>query len=395
MDKCPNCGNKINRMDVLCPRCGAVVEDVQVKNSVKVKQSSNSDIALPIIPKKNFQQNFVVYNEDFPSEEDEMFGGAAPDGKTPVKTDIDDFEYEQPDAAPDEEERDYYVPAGMEVPYDETEYETGYNEPGIRKQDTLNPDQRQNNKDSLDEEAYSERYLERIKGLPEIDDISSFDPEEYMKKYKLSKSMYGNIPVGTVPESIDFNEKVTKHYLEIEEIIPPKEGELPKALPDTEFEGISDTAPLMDQTSEPEVQESGAEVTASGSEIPEQSESAKSQEEKRYELDEVLPIAPPYEHRYNPGGPHRYRKDKSRRSKQEDITEKRTSEEIKPAVRSKRRRRMPAVAALLIWIVVIGGLFAGFFFFDRYVKAAYGNYGSFIYSITDGRIDFGSGAQAK
>ena len=33
MERCPKCGNKLSNVDVLCPRCGALVEVIQVKNS--------------------------------------------------------------------------------------------------------------------------------------------------------------------------------------------------------------------------------------------------------------------------------------------------------------------------------------------------------------------------
>ena len=33
MDRCPNCGNKLSNIDVLCPKCGAVVEVVPTRNT--------------------------------------------------------------------------------------------------------------------------------------------------------------------------------------------------------------------------------------------------------------------------------------------------------------------------------------------------------------------------
>jgi hypothetical protein len=66
MDRCPKCGNKLSSIDVLCPRCGALVEVVQVKKNPSVL-SSSSQIDVPV--KKQPPQSLVVYNDDMPSDE--------------------------------------------------------------------------------------------------------------------------------------------------------------------------------------------------------------------------------------------------------------------------------------------------------------------------------------
>lgn len=62
MERCPKCGNKLSNIDVLCPRCGAFVEVIQVKSSFITPVSSETQL-----PKVE-RPNLIVYNEDFPGE---------------------------------------------------------------------------------------------------------------------------------------------------------------------------------------------------------------------------------------------------------------------------------------------------------------------------------------
>lgn len=448
MDKCPNCGNKINRMDVLCPRCGAVVEDVHVKIGLKVNKSGIAVISDSAVPKKNIPQNFIVYNEDFPSEEYETCGSANTEDES---SDIASSIYGNASGIPEsEDEHDYYVPSDTEVSQDEYDQEeSDQSKPYVPG--TLKAIKEQ---EETDNEDYSERYLEKIKDLPEIDDISNFDPEEYMKKYRLSKGVYGDVPAVAMPENKNFNEKVTKHYLEIEEIIPPLEKKLPEGmfLTDSAVEDRGEPFPDAEPSSE----------------IKEPLKTAIPQSEPQSKQTEIEPDdAPmehrdssesaPVEHRYNPDAPHRYRKKEKLERKinlgktvevppvevppveaplveaplveapsveaspveaspveayapsmeaqadqaqevQEQPAETRAArrresrEDSKPPKRNEKRR-IPAVASVIIWLAVVAALFAGSFFFDRYVKTSYGNYNFFIYRITDGKINLG--AQAK
>lgn len=62
MERCPKCGNKLSPIDVLCPRCGALVEVIQVKKNFIPASDGES------APAHKFERpNLVVYNEDFPS----------------------------------------------------------------------------------------------------------------------------------------------------------------------------------------------------------------------------------------------------------------------------------------------------------------------------------------
>ena len=70
MDKCPKCGNKLSSIDVLCPKCGALVEVVQIKKGTALQGTS---INLGTPAKKTPQQNLIVYNEDWPTDDADTF----------------------------------------------------------------------------------------------------------------------------------------------------------------------------------------------------------------------------------------------------------------------------------------------------------------------------------
>jgi len=65
MERCPKCGNKLSNVDVLCPRCGALVEVIQVKNSLVPPPPKPPESTPPACERPNL----VIYNEDFPGDE--------------------------------------------------------------------------------------------------------------------------------------------------------------------------------------------------------------------------------------------------------------------------------------------------------------------------------------
>jgi hypothetical protein len=323
MDKCPNCGNKINTMDVLCPRCGAVVEDVKIKNNTRIINTLDYVSQAPAV-KKDFPQNFIVYNEDFPSDESEALstGGAyVSDNKTADKPEDSGYGDTDADNSPESITEEYFLPeqAMTDEPVVTPE--------GLGAQ---SPEAKE-----LAEDTYSERYLNRIKenSLPEIDDISNFDPDEYMRKYRESKKAQL-----TAEETGTDEPAEKKRWLEIEEVITPEET---VASPEASH------APL-NQASE-------------------------------YEQD--------IQRRYNP-------QRRSNSVKDISFADKKAGEPVEKYRARKERRRVPAALSLLIWIIIAAALFTGFMFFDRFVKTTYGNYGSLIYSITDGKIDLGHGSSS-
>lgn len=62
MERCPKCGNKLSNIDVLCPRCGALVEVIQIRNSFIPPASVNA----PMTRVERSRQKAA--EEDFPGE---------------------------------------------------------------------------------------------------------------------------------------------------------------------------------------------------------------------------------------------------------------------------------------------------------------------------------------
>jgi hypothetical protein len=189
MERCPKCGNRLSNIDVLCPRCGTVVEVIQIKNNIS-PDAATSTAAKDSKPKiKDFPQSFIVYNEDFPSdgetneslEEDAVLNTAgggfeAPETISPIA-----------DTSPVEPDAPYkYGPDASAEADDKT---------GVSVE-------------SADDNDYSPRYLENLMNinLPEIDDLQDFDPDEFMREYKQKKR--SSSPDEPVPQ---------KRWLEIEE----------------------------------------------------------------------------------------------------------------------------------------------------------------------------------
>jgi uncharacterized Zn finger protein (UPF0148 family) len=50
MNKCPKCGNKLSPVDVLCPRCGALVEVIHVAPHPDAVPSENTDAEMHYQP---------------------------------------------------------------------------------------------------------------------------------------------------------------------------------------------------------------------------------------------------------------------------------------------------------------------------------------------------------
>ena len=62
MERCSKCGNKLSNVDVLCPRCGALVEVIQVKNS-SFQSPVTSESTPPVCSGPIWS-----FNEDFPGD---------------------------------------------------------------------------------------------------------------------------------------------------------------------------------------------------------------------------------------------------------------------------------------------------------------------------------------
>ena len=113
MNKCPNCGNKLSNIDVLCPRCGALVEVIQIKSSGPVgtvpdSQNSRDENQKdePGKHKKEFP-NLIVYNEDLPPENFDTQFSVPDDLPVPPTKDTEAPEYpaDTQDNLPDQKKR--------------------------------------------------------------------------------------------------------------------------------------------------------------------------------------------------------------------------------------------------------------------------------------------------
>lgn len=196
MERCPNCGNKLSNVDVLCPRCGTVVEVIQIKNNIASDATKSIAAADKKVEKKDFPQNFIVYNEDFPAEDESRDTHVA---EAPALGETASFETPAGDVDPI---------AGQSIleRYKQQQLES---EPAAGENASAEAG-------GEDDNDYSSRYLENIMNinLPEIDDLQNFNPDEFMMEYRRSKSVSGEYI--SAPE---------KHWLEIEEAAPSDLGQ--------------------------------------------------------------------------------------------------------------------------------------------------------------------------
>lgn len=325
MERCPHCGNKLSSIDVLCPKCGTVVEVIQAKSNFPSPSETVMDgnVKDPeTAQKKDIPKYFNVYYEGLPdedSEDDESRtapgGVSSEEPASPVQTDVD----ERPNGV-----------RGAVKPDPEKDNE----EKGIYNKIVTAKLREDDNND------YSPRYLENLKSLnlPEIDDISNFDPEEYMREYKYRKIL------GNQAALDDSQSPSKKQWLEIEETESNLASELTKVRED-----------VQKQAEQPVIAQ----------------------------------------RRYRGTG-------ESRTERKRDYTEKRRdniSEENREIfgednvpIPAKNKKRKPKVASMILfWVVISVAIVFSCIFLDNYIKYSYGTYDTFIYSITNGQVDLDPG----
>jgi hypothetical protein len=102
MERCSKCGNKLSNVDVLCPRCGALVEVIQVKNSFVPPPPEPPESTPPACERPNL----VIYNEDFPGDEPVADEPASDESAADEDSILDIVEKEPdfPDLLPTEED---------------------------------------------------------------------------------------------------------------------------------------------------------------------------------------------------------------------------------------------------------------------------------------------------
>ncbi len=348
MERCPNCGNKLSSIDVLCPKCGAVVEVIQTKtnpSSPETATDGNTQKPEPA-PKKDIPKYFNVYYEGLPDEDS-----------------IDNEPEEAPKKEPEETPEEPEKPAASvqaEAVKQPNRFQAAIEE--------VAPEEYKKAKGSFSEivtakvnepgdDDYSPRYLENLKNLdlPEIDDISNFDPEEYMREYKYKKILGGQA-------ASEDSQSAKKQWLEIEETEPKSDlaSELTKVREDLgrqeeqappaerRYRGIQDSRTEKKRDSRPERKQNVR---------PERKQVVRPEiiQDNRPEINQETVIG----------------------------------EEIPMPPKKKRSPR--AAAMVLMWIVVSAAIFFGCIFLDNYIKTSYGSYGNFIKTITNGQVDLSPG----
>ncbi|MGI5849548.1 MAG: TFIIB-type zinc ribbon-containing protein [Christensenellales bacterium] len=352
MDKCPNCGNKLNSIDVLCPRCGAVVEVVQIKNQGASNPANSApESQVNKGKKRDIPTNLIVY-KDFPIDNTDVGNGLA---------------HETEDSLVAEQKA--YDQNGSAYPKI-NEHTSQPVDPSLITRDNSRIDTETNNTANLQEKSDGEssdswRYLDMIKNmrLPEIDDLKDFDPEEFMREYRRTKSAYLHVPMQAEDEQTDSNrvDYPKKQWLEIEEspVSAPEENLFEKGVVEQDAQqNQPEDINAVKQAAESELQPADKGIS-------EQTHRYQQQGDCIAESDNI-----------------------TRRFKQDDQSEhlRQNKKADKPSTRI-RRKRPSIFLMLLFWILVAGVLFACFMFFDHYVTTAYGGYSNFIYTITDGKIN--------
>lgn len=394
MDRCPNCGNKLSEIDVLCPKCGTVVEVIKAKNNVPSSlETATESIVKETAPaqKKDIPKYFNVYYEDLPDEDSEDSADNVPESADEASEQPDSFDLvrsvekpepyvgTKPATEPEtygipkayEQPKSYGIPKTNEQPESYDRFKAAAQPESIHAFTPESYSQEENNKKSVysdittaktdgeNDYDYSPRYLENLKNLnlPEIEDISNFDPEEYMREYKYKKILAEQAAQGGSSAS------AKKQWLELEEA---------EANLNTELEKVREN--VQKQAEQPEI----AQRRYRGA------QDSRTERRRDYiENERDITERTPYSAERNP-----------------DIAARRpeAAEEISqmPAD-NKRPRKQKVLSMILFWVVISVAIFFGFLYLDNGIKYTSGTednyraYDTFIYSITNGQVDLDPG----
>jgi hypothetical protein len=171
MDKCPKCGNKLSGIDVLCPRCGALVEIIQIRKPSGA-QSASSDAPVKKLP----QQNLIVYNDDWPANDMDLS-----DAPGMAYVDPGGFPAESPAAAESPDIKAELEPSDSLVPdYFSSESDIGSEEDYLAMLKSMNLPELESLDDvtpQTQDEPVSRRWLE-IEELEDTKAVSSSEANE-------------------------------------------------------------------------------------------------------------------------------------------------------------------------------------------------------------------------
>lgn len=267
MEKCPNCGNKLTDIDVLCPECGKLVVVIQLDRNHSVKTVNASQDPSAVI------QTSAIHNRVV----------------------------ENPQNAAD-------IAAYSPLSPNEFRY-------------------------SVDEDTYTEDYLDTIRKmpLPELDDLSDFDPDAFLSEYRQKKDQQNKSQV-LIPINTDDPSSEPKTNAETTE---KEEQSTQEELLVVENADITEDKPAVNSV------DSEENVTA---------------EAKR-----------------------------SDQSNTNNHTKKKGM---------RRKRAIPLPITILLWAASAAVLFFAFFYADNYAKTHYQGVNNMLYEMSDGNLDL-SGATSE
>ena len=405
MNKCPNCGNKLNDIDVLCPKCGAVVEVVQIKShNFSPTASVSPDTHKDESEKIYFPEDLIVYNDDLPPDSNHYtsdtgvnYSDAAQNATEISKS---SGQKKNEDSIPlyqnqSGRERHYSPLDDYPEPVRSTINERRYTpsketaepvQPAVREkryspsEEPIVPSYSADNETGVDESLES-RYLKMLKrlNLPELDNLSHFDPEEFTREYRQKRSAYHHIPAeNVVIPSSDRSSAPVKRWLEIEEVTPlnspdnlNRSSRMDQKLRRSTFADVVDEKSTIVKPT-PRDDLNGQSDFFHYYPLAEQEETPTRQSRREYA----------------------HKKIKHKKIKPEKIKPEKTARHAKPPKIREENAEPPtlmkkpsALLIVLFWILVSCVVFVCFMFFDSFVNTAYGGYPQFIDSITNGKVD--------
>ena len=428
MNRCPNCGNKLSDIDVLCPKCGTFVEVVQSPGDGGTSDSPAVSGEDPAPSKNDSRPELILYNDDLPP--DDMPGKDdfdVPETFTQISKDSDDqpvfapkeepdnipgdidfdipetftqiprVNNDQPAFAAKEEPGDIPGDIDFDVPETFTQIpEVHDDQPAFENEDeavntapaettapqpdntpavgedlikldadfdeyvaALPDDSDASDDKTYDESVYSESYLDTIKNmqLPEVDDLSDFDPAEYIRTYRETKknaSDSDSLPADDSDSEETYDE--TGRYHASGDASGAPAG---KWLELEEVNALSSSTYTQEET--PEIAESEPDVLL-------YTDDETTKEPEIQEEDTALDDTDMYALSSNTDS---------------DLTR---NDFLYGAPEKKPRRKLFTVLTVLIWVVLTAAFFFGFMFLDNYVTDSYGSYSNMVDKLTNGRI---------
>ncbi len=336
MDKCPKCGGKLSSIDVLCQKCGALVEVVQVRKGSGA-QNAASVLGVPV--KTLPPQNLVLYNDDWPS--DEMEGSILPDETPPIISDQPDSPREAIEAAAPVQEN-----ATIQK---------------LQKAAMVSDDE-----STGSEESYLAMF--RNMHLPELESIGgNYDPAEPEHVEAGSHSNLFEAPIAAPPSETPAPPVQTRAAQPYEAPASALPFDMPAAPP---VERRSKTQAGPRRWLEIEEVDS-ADSSASVPDVPAAAPAPVPAENIVPAMDQAAPEAIGYRRRYRMEHP----------------------ETETAAPRAHRSGRV--LLMVFIWLVISCVLFCGFYLLDQYVTDRYGSYPAMFYEFSGGQINLDISADAQ